>query len=237
VSNKEISRLSRLIAILTQLQSKRLVTATEIAEKFDISVRTVYRDVRTLEQAGVPILTEEGKGYSIMDGYKLPPVAFTENEANAFITAEKLVLLNRDTSLINNYVDGVTKIKAVLRSTAKEHVVLLSERVAFEQTSAIEATSNYLSAIQVALTNFNVIKIEYQSNNGEATTRLVEPFAVINDVGKSWYLVAWCRLRKDYRLFRFDRIKKMSVTDSKFPPHKMTLPEYLENYKNKFRHP
>lgn len=235
MSDKEISRLSRLIAILTQLQSKRLVTSTEVAEKFNVSVRTIYRDIKTLEQAGVPIITEEGKGYSLMDGYRLPPVMFTENEANAFITAEKLVLLNKDTSLIKSYVDGITKIKSVLRSNAKDKAALLSERVAFEQNSGGNITSNFLSSIQIALTNFNVIRVEYYSpNNDETTKRYIEPFALINDVGKSWYLIAWCRLRKDYRLFRFDRIMKIEITDEKFTPHKMSLQDYLERYRNKF---
>lgn len=235
MSDKEISRLSRLIAILTQLQSKRLVTSTEVAEKFNVSVRTIYRDIKTLEQAGVPIITEEGKGYSLMDGYRLPPVMFTENEANAFITAEKLVLLNKDTSLIKSYVDGITKIKSVLRSNAKDKAALLSERVAFEQNSGGNITSNFLSSIQIALTNFNVIRVEYYSpNNDETTKRYIEPFALINDVGKSWYLIAWCRLRKDYRLFRFDRIMKIEITNEKFTPHKMSLQDYLERYRNKF---
>jgi len=238
VSDKETSRLSRLIAILTQLQTRRLVTSTEIAEKFKVSVRTIYRDIRTLEQAGVPILTEEGKGYSLMEGYKLPPVMFTENEANAFITAEKLVLLNKDTSLIKSYADGITKIKSVLRSNAKEKAALLSERVAFEQNTGDHITSNFLSSVQIALTNFSVIKVEYYSpNKDETTKRHIEPFALINNVGESWYLIAWCRLRKDYRLFRFDRIKRIEITDEKFPPHKLSLPDYLEQYKNNIKHP
>nr|WP_157302169.1 YafY family protein [Chitinophaga oryziterrae] len=212
-----------------------MVTSTEVAEKFKVSVRTIYRDIKTLEQAGVPIITEEGKGYSLMDGFRLPPVMFTENEANAFITAEKLVLLNKDTSLIKSYVDGITKIKSVLRSNAKDKAALLSERVAFEQNSGDNITSNFLSSIQIALTNFNVISVEYYSpNNDETTKRYIEPFALINDVGKSWYLIAWCRLRKDYRLFRFDRIMKIEITDEKFTPHKMSLQDYLERYRNKF---
>ncbi len=80
--DKEKPRLSRLIAILTQLQSKRMITAREIAEKHKVSIRTVYRDIRTLEQAGVPIGTEEGKGYFLMEGYRIPPVMFTETEAD-----------------------------------------------------------------------------------------------------------------------------------------------------------
>jgi predicted DNA-binding transcriptional regulator YafY len=70
--------LSRLAAILTQLQTKRILSSTILAEKFGVSVRTIYRDIRALEQAGVPISTEDGKGYSLMEGYRIPPVMFTE---------------------------------------------------------------------------------------------------------------------------------------------------------------
>lgn len=109
---KDKPRLARLTAIITQLQSKRIVTARDIAEKYDISIRTVYRDIRTLEESGIPIVTEEGKGYSIMEGYKLPPVMFTEEEANALITAEQLLLKNKEQSLVEHYKSAVTKISS-----------------------------------------------------------------------------------------------------------------------------
>ena len=99
MNDNQTKRISRLIAILTQLQSRRLVKATKIAEKFGVSVRTIYRDIRTLEDAGVPIFTEEGKGYSLMEGYRIPPVMFTEDEANAIITAELLIYACKDESL------------------------------------------------------------------------------------------------------------------------------------------
>ena len=86
-----MNRIDRIAAILIQLQSKRLVKGNEIAERFDISLRTVYRDIQTLIEAGVPILSETGIGYSIMEGYRLPPIMFTREEALAFLTAEKLV--------------------------------------------------------------------------------------------------------------------------------------------------
>ena len=233
--DKDVSRLSRLIAILTQLQSKRLVTSTELASKFNVSVRTVYRDIRTLDEAGVPIVTVEGKGYSLMEGYRLPPVMFTEQEANAFITAEKLVLLNKDSSLTKSYVDGITKIKSVLRSGAKDKLSLLSERVAFEESQDQNTTSDSLASIQLALTNFRVVKIEYYSPaKDEITNRYIEPFAVINRVGESWYLIAWCRSRADFRLFRFDRIRKIEITGDRFTPHKISLQEYLEKYRSNF---
>jgi len=105
MNDNDTTRLSRLTAILTQLQTKRLLTATILAEKFNVSIRTIYRDIRTLEQAGVPIITEEGKGYSLMEGYRVPPVMFTEAQANALVTAEQLVPQNKDTSFIKDYTD------------------------------------------------------------------------------------------------------------------------------------
>jgi len=96
---------------------------------------------------------------------------FTESEANAFITAEKLVMLNTDTSLTKNYIEGVTKIKSVLRTHAKDKAVLLSKRVAFEQNPDNNIVSNFLSSIQLALTNFSVIKIEYYLPNNDETSK------------------------------------------------------------------
>lgn len=112
-------RIARLSAIITQLQSKKIVTARDIAERHQVSIRTIYRDIRTLEQSGIPIITEEGKGYSIMDSYKLPPIMFTEEEALALITAEQIIQTNKDQSLITSYQKAITKIKAVLKNTQK----------------------------------------------------------------------------------------------------------------------
>src|SRR3989337_270374 len=103
MNQNDTKRLSRLIAMLTQLQTKRLLTATSLADKFNVSIRTIYRDIRALEQAGVPILTEDGKGYTLMEGYKIPPVMFSESQANALILAEQLVLQNKDASFIRDY--------------------------------------------------------------------------------------------------------------------------------------
>lgn len=238
--DKEISRLSRLIALLTQLQSKRLLTSTEFAKKFNVSVRTIYRDMRALEAAGIPIITDEGKGYSLAEGYRLPPVMFTEDEANALITAERLVRINKDVSLTKNYTEAVTKIKSILGSNAKEKVELLSKRVEFwQRPDNSSIPSDFLNSIQTALINFYVVSIDYlSSGKKEISKRSIEPFALINKIGEAWYLIAWCRLRKDYRLFRFDRIKKISITNVRFTPHKMSLQEYLDNYrKNNFEHP
>jgi predicted DNA-binding transcriptional regulator YafY len=228
MNDNETSRLSRLTAILLQLQSNRLVTATSLAGKFEVSVRTIYRDIRALEQSGVPIITEEGKGYMLMEGYRIPPVTFSEREANALITAEQFVLTNKDESFIKDYTDAITKIKSVLRESTKDGANLLSDRIAIAQNSSQDRTSNYLSSIQLALTNFNLVRLYYQkADSEEVSERIIEPFAMLT-VNENWLLLAFCRLRKEFRFFRLDRIKSLQVQTDRFEPHNMTLQEYFD---------
>jgi predicted DNA-binding transcriptional regulator YafY len=229
MNDNDTKRLSRLTAILTQLQTKRLLTSTILAEKFGVSVRTIYRDIRALEQAGVPILTEDGKGYTLVDGYKIPPVMFTEKQANALILAEQLVLKNKDTSFIKDYSEAIDKIKAVLKQSEKDKANLLADRTRFEQNIKRERNSDNLSDFQFALTNFCITKIEYTNEENKTSSRLIEPFALISTT-ENWLLVAWCRLRKDFRYFRLDRIIKMETLAEKFTPHKLTLQEYFDKY-------
>ena len=229
MNNHDTKRISRLTDIITQLQTKRLLTATELAAKFSVSVRTIYRDIRALEQAGIPIYVEEGKGYGLMEHYRLPPVMFTEREANALITAEQLVLKNKDSSLINDYADAIDKIKSVLNQKAKDRANLLSERTQFSQLKDLERTSTNLSALQFALTNFCLTRIEYTNAAEETTNRTIEPFALLN-ARDGWLLVAWCRLRKEFRHFRLDRMSKVELLSEAFTPHAMTLQEFFDRY-------
>ncbi|MGZ4000778.1 MAG: helix-turn-helix transcriptional regulator, partial [Mucilaginibacter sp.] len=117
-----MNRIDRISAILIQLQSRRVVKASDIAERFNISLRTVYRDIRTLEEAGIPLIGEAGVGYSIMDGYRLPPVMFTREEATAFLTAEKLMEKLTDPSSDENYKSAMYKIRSVLRMAEKDYL-------------------------------------------------------------------------------------------------------------------
>lgn len=229
MDDNNAKRLSRLTAILTQLQTKRLLTATQLADKFSVSVRTIYRDIRALEQAGVPIITEEGKGYTLMEHYRLPPITFTESEANALITAEQIVLKNKDASFVETYSEAIAKIKSVLKHSVKDKANLLSERVYFAENETIERTSNHLLAIQFALTNFLQTQITYTDEAQNTTERIIEPFALLSTQEK-WLLVAWCRLRNTFRFFRLDRIDKLTVLSEKFEPHQLTLQEYFEKY-------
>ncbi|WP_409557712.1 helix-turn-helix transcriptional regulator [Allomuricauda sp. SCSIO 64092] len=220
-------RLSRLTAILTQLQSSRIVTAKVLAEKHNVSIRTIYRDIRTLEKSGVPVVTEEGRGYRMMDGYSLPPVMFSEGEANALITAEQLINRNKDISFVEQYKSAIEKIKALLKGPQREKAHLLTERVYFRNNYENEKSSSYLMQIQLALTNFQVLKIEYLSSKQVRTTRKIEPFALYS-TQENWLLVAFCRLRKEFRVFRIDYIQKVSNTLEQFESHNMTLDEYFK---------
>jgi predicted DNA-binding transcriptional regulator YafY len=228
MNDKDTKRLSRLTAILTQLQTKRLLTATTLAEKFSVSVRTIYRDIRALEQAGVPINTEDGKGYTLMEGYRVPPVMFTEAQANALITAEQLIIKNKDASFVKNYTEAIEKIKSVLKYSIKDKANLLAERTLFSENFKIVRNSNNLSDLQFALTNFLLTKIEYTNEQNITTTRLIEPFALLST--ENWLLVAYCRLRQEFRFFRLDRIIKLEVLTETFTPHDMTLQAYFDKY-------
>ena len=229
MEEKEKPRLSRLTAILTQLQSKRIITASQLAERHNVSVRTIYRDIRTLEKSGIPIITEEGKGYSIMEGYHLPPVRFTEDEANALITAEQLIIKNKDQSFSDNVSSAIEKIKAILRYSQKSNTDLLADRVYFGGNNNEEKTSNNLMQIQSSITRYQVLKIDYHSSENKRTTRSIEPFAIYS-INGNFLLIAFCRLRNDFRNFRIDFIEKLVPLDETFTPHNMTMQQYFEDY-------
>lgn len=225
-------RLVRLSSILIQLQSKRIVTAKDIADKHSVSIRTVYRDIRTLEKSGIPLVTEEGKGYSIMEGYVLPPVMFTEDEANALVTAEQIINKNRDRSLTEQYQNVVTKIKSILRYVQKEKIELLENRLEIRSNRKGVKTSNLLIKLQSAITNYQLIHIAYLSLEGRQSEREIEPFALFS-TNENWILVAYCRLKSDFRAFRLDCIRKVQSTEIKFEPHTITLSAYLEQCRKK----
>ncbi|MFT4018669.1 MAG: YafY family protein [Agriterribacter sp.] len=228
MADTEVSRLSRLTAILTYLQSRRLVTATAIAKKFNISIRTVYRDIRVLESAGVPILTEEGKGYTLSDGYSLPPLMLSEAEVNALITAEQLVLKNKDSSFVQHYTDAVTKIRALLRYSTKDKAELLAGRIQIRYNNPGDTTSNFLSVIQLSITNYTVLSIGYKSiETGQITKREIESLALYS-TNENWILIAWCRMRKALRSFRLDQIQQLHVSSEKFQPHDFDLEKHFE---------
>lgn len=223
-----MKRLHRLTGILVKLQSKKIVLAAELADKFDVSLRTIYRDISALIDAGVPIGSEAGIGYFLVDGYMLPPIMFTEKEANALITASKIIETNNDQSLIHDYQEVVEKVKAVLKTSQKEKLEILEQRM-ITWDPREKPYSNTLPVIQQAITDLRVLEIEYSAASNAYTKRLVEPLGVYF-TSNIWVMIAYCRLRKDYRQFRTDRILQLHETQELFPPKQFTLEDYFSKY-------
>src|ERR1700761_7512085 len=226
-----MNRIDRISAILIQLQSRRVVKAGDIADRFNISLRTVYRDIRTLEEAGIPLMGEAGVGYSIMDGYRLPPVMFTREEATAFLTAEKLMEKLTDPSSDEHYKSAMYKVRSVLRMAEKDflenidgHIeVLKSRRVA----PGARLDLNPLQIILKGIGERQVLSIHYFAmHNQQKSERCIEPVGVFY-LDNYWHLIAWCRLREDYRDFRLDRISNISLTGERFRTQHPNLNEYI----------
>ena len=227
-----MNRLDRLTAILIQLQSKKIVKAEEIAGRFEISVRTVYRDVKSLMEAGVPIGSEPGTGYFIVDGYYLPPVMFTEEEASAMMLAGKLVERMTDSTVRTSFEGALYKIKSVLNEAEKDHLELLQDHIEVlkPQTTSQPTKNIFLTELQKAVAGKQVIELEYVSNHqNELTIRTVEPIGLFY-YSAAWHLIAWCRLRNSFRDFRCDRIKNLKDTGVVFEPRSIsTLQEYFNS--------
>ena len=224
-----MSQLSRLISILTVLRSKRVLNSTELSEKFEVSVRTIYRDIRKLEEAGVPVITIEGRGYSLMDSYQVAPVQFSEKEANALITAKHLVDQSQDISFVKDFDDAFTKIRSVFRSSIQEKSEMLNDKIVVIDTHWEQISSNALSEIQLAITNFNYMEINYRkADDPKISFRKIEPFALYSSQHK-WILIAWCHLRKDHRAFRVDRIQHFKVLQENFEDPKFDLHQHFLN--------
>lgn len=221
-----MNHLSRLLSILTILKSKRIITGTELAEKFEVSLRTIYRDIRKLEQSGVPIITIEGRGYSIMDGYMVAPIMFDEMEVNALITAEQLISKTNDDSLIRHFDNTMQKIKSVFKSTLQSQGELLSSKMLVFKRKTDDIKTSSLSYFQMAITNFKVIEMTYVALGKEPTLRKIEPVAIYS-YNEKWICIGWCHLRNDYRAFRLDRVQHFKILEGTFPDREFDLRKYF----------
>lgn len=210
-----MNRVDRLLAMILFLQGRRLVTAEQLAEQFGLSVRTVYRDLAALSEAGVPIAAQAGVGYSLMKGYHLPPVNFTEQEAAALITGGLLVQQFTDPTLSQPMQSALAKVRSVLPSAYLERIGILERAMATLATPQATPASN-LEVVQGALGRRRVLRFDYRGAQGRETARReVEPHGLLYYLQR-WHLIAWCRLRRDYRDFRCDRMRSVEVLDESF---------------------
>ncbi len=225
-----MNRIDRISAILIQLQSRRVVKAGDIAERFNISLRTVYRDIRSLEEAGIPLIGEAGVGYSIMEGYRLPPVMFTREEATAFLTAEKFVEKLTDTTTMQQYQSAMYKVRAILKTSEKDALENLDGSIEVIKSYNMKrgGGADHIQTILDSIIHKKVLCIDYFAGHSQENTRReVEPIGVVY-LDSFWHLIAYCRLRTGYRDFRIDRIRKLSVTDLSYINSKHpTLKAYI----------
>ncbi|HJS00212.1 MAG TPA: YafY family protein [Flavobacterium sp.] len=222
-------RFDRIVAILIQLQSKKIVKAQELADRFDCSLRTIYRDIRTLEASGVPIYSEAGVGYALMEGYRLPPIMFTREEVSSFIAAEKLMQKFTDQSLGNHYASAMYKLKSVLRSTDKDYLSNIESRVVMQTAEPLfnDNSPNTLAVLFEGIAEKKQILLTYKTyEKDETTQRNLEPVGVFHD-NNNWYFLGYCHLRKDYRQFRTDRIQGIKKTELDFTIEHNALENYL----------
>jgi predicted DNA-binding transcriptional regulator YafY len=223
-----MNRIDRISALLVLLQSRSVIRAVDCAERFGVSVRTVYRDMRTLEQAGVPVSGDAGVGYSLVEGYRLPPLMFTPAEALAMLTAEKFIEQMTDLHNSGHFRGAMDKVRAVMRGVDRGFLEGLDEKISvYRSRRAPEAKlPDLLQTILRSVGDREVLAMEYTGGDGRATRREIEAVGVTYSY-PLWYLTAWCHLRGDYRNFRLDRIDALEGTAR---PHTKQHPVEAQEY-------
>ena len=225
-----MNRTDRLVAMVMFLQGRRVVRAEELAEHFEISVRTVYRDVGALSEAGVPVAGEAGVGYSLVKGYHLPPVMFTAEEALALAVGEDLVKQFTDRSLATPMGSALLKIRSVLPRDSQDDLDRLANSTAIEGRARMPAELDHrmMLPLQQAIVARRVVRMRYLARGAEETVRDLEPLGVVR-YADAWYLVGWCRLRKDFRHFKLERVRELETLPERFTPRPgFSLRKHLE---------
>lgn len=247
-----MNRLDRLLAILLYLQSRRVTRAEDVAGKFNITIRTAYRDLAALGDAGVPLTAEGGVGYSILKGFHLQPVTFTPDEAGALALGGLLVQQFAGSAFTEHMSSALLKIRAVLPQLVRDHMEVLEQSMrpvvvpksdvsgcaapksgVGGSLSSQPSTLNNLVVIQDALAKRQVLRFRYRgAGRTDTTAREVEPMAVIIYL-QHWHLFAWDRSKLDYRDFRTDRIRGLELTGEKFSARKnFRLEEHIDRLIN-----
>ena len=228
-----MNRTDRLVAMVMHLQGRRVVRAEEMAEHYGISVRTVYRDIVALGEAGVPVVGEAGVGYSLVKGYHLPPVMLTAEEAGALFTGGELAKKFTDGSLTAAVDGALNKLRAILPGDRRDHLEHLARGtvIAGFPSGGDGGGPPCLAAVQQAVARRRVLGMAYRAREEKAeTARDVEPLGVVF-YGGNWYLVAWCRLRGDLRHFRVDRIQSLELRAEGFGTREdFSLSRHMEDY-------
>lgn len=206
-------RADRLFQLVQLIRGRRLTTAAFLAQRLEVSERTVYRDVADLQHQGVPIEGEAGVGYRLGAGFELPPLMFTQEEASALVAAARLAQSWVDPALARNIETGLGKILSVLPPAARvsaEALALYAPALGLD-----DAMRNRLQTLREAVEARQKLRLSYRDVSGDASERTVRPLGCFY-WGKVWTLSTWCELRSDFRGFRIDRMDAVKVLPERF---------------------
>ena len=211
-------KINRLIEIITILLNRQTVTAKELAERFGVSARTIYRDVDALSSAGVPVYTDKGKGggISLLEDYTLNKTLLSKSESEGLILALKAMGAT-------DYPEAdalLEKIGSIFKSNIAHDWI----EVDFESWSSKVNEDNKFSKIRDAIINSLVINFDYINGTGVITNRDAEPVRLMFNA-YTWYLIAYCHNRNEHRMFRLSRIKNVQLTDKHFTKRTVTEQE------------
>lgn len=210
-------RADRLFRIVQFLRSGRMQTARELAQKLEVSHRTIYRDVQDLQLSGIPILGEAGVGYTLRRDYDLPPLMFDAREITALVLGSRMVIAWGDAELAEAANDALRKIEAVLTPALRDRIdaVRLYAPALNPRRADDIVTRENLEQLRNAIEAIRVIEVVYRDEKGQESERRLRPMALLF-WGNVWTLVAWCELRSDFRSFRADRFRSISITGQTF---------------------
>ena len=223
-------RFDRVLKLFFLLQSKSVVTLEEMQTRFGISERTTYRDLKSLEAAGVPVLNESGAGYSIMEGFRIQPSRFSQEEMVSLVVAEKM-MQKHETQFIKQHFDAaLIKIKSSFRFHQKNDSLQLEDKLQFNgNVKENNYLPNVLDVMVNAILKKKITTIYYLKTDEEnASPRQVEPIGVFYE-SNNWYVLAYCHVRKDYRNFRLDRVKKITLSNDEFTRTHLPVNELRNN--------
>jgi predicted DNA-binding transcriptional regulator YafY len=215
-----MNRIDRLFAITLLLQSKRRVRAQDLARRFEVSERTIYRDMLALSESGVPVVSLPGEGYELAEGFYLPPLLFTPQEARALFLGTQMLITHTTGRLPTDAESALAKIAGILPKDLRVDMGRLTQIIGFVAPAArFDLDEPKLATLQTAIQEQRVVWMRYHSfNKNEVTEREVEPHALSYYSG-AWYLEGYCRLRRDVRGFRLDRMDGLQVLNDTFKPH------------------
>lgn len=189
------------------LQEGRVRTGSYLAEKLEVSTRTVYRDINDLVGSGIPIDGEAGVGFLLRDDYRLPPLMFTADELKALALGAQMVTAWSDHELASTTRTAMRKIASILPENLKKEIQLQAIQVPGFQMK--KDVSRKLAIVRRAVDNQEKLQIQYTAIDGNTTERTIRPL-ILYFWGKTWTLGAWCELREGFRSFRVDRIDEVA---------------------------